>query len=163
MRAAFSLCLTGLIVAAVAAGCGREAYEHRLDESKRYFSYLDKLNQNLSPPWVGNGLKLRVPKQFQVIAPPKPKPKKEPKNGKAPPKDPVAEDPPVQDRDPRQPTFADLTFPGLQGAFTTQLSVGGKGRESGYLYVLTNNDLLGKKGSDEKAAAFNSTVIHTIA
>jgi hypothetical protein len=163
MRAAFSLCLTGLIFAAVAAGCGHEAYEHRLDESKRYFSYLDKLNQNLSPAWVGNGLKLRVPKQFQVIAPPKPKAKKEPKNGKNAPKEAVADDPPVPDRDPRQPTFADLTFPGLQGAFTSQLSVGGKGREPGYLYVLTNNDLLGKKGSDEKAAQFNSTVIHTIA
>ncbi len=33
----------------------------------------------------------------------------------------------------------------------------------GYLYVLTNGELLGRKGSDEKAAQFNNTVIHTIA
>jgi hypothetical protein len=31
------------------------------------------------------------------------------------------------------------------------------------LYVLTNGELLGRKGSDEKAAQFNNTVIHTIA
>jgi hypothetical protein len=167
MRAALPLCMAGLILAAVATGCGREMYEQRLDESKRYFTYLDKLNQNLSPPWVGNGLKLRVPKQFQVIAPPKPKGKKDAKappkaSSKEAPKD-APEEPPVEARDPRQPTFADLTLPGLQGAFTTQLSVGAKGREPGYLYVLTNSDLLGRKGSDEKAAQFNNTVLHTIA
>jgi hypothetical protein len=166
MRAALPLCMAGLILAAVATGCGREIYEQRLDESKRYFTYLDKLNQNLSPWWVGNGLKLRVPKQFQVIPPPT----KGKKDAKAPPKasskeapKDAAEEPPVEARDPRQPTFADLTLPGLQGAFTTQLSVGAKGREPGYLYVLTNSDLLGRKGSDEKAAQFNNTVLHTIA
>jgi hypothetical protein len=158
--------MVGLIFA---AGCGREAYERRLEESKRYFTYLDKLNQNLSPPWVGKGVVLRVPKQFQVIEPRKPKPpKKEAKNAKTPPKETppketTPEDPPEEERDLRQPPFAGLTLPGLQGAFTTQLAVAGKAREPGYLYVLTNGDLLGKKGSDEKAAHFNSTVIHTIA
>ncbi len=41
--------------------------------------------------------------------------------------------------------------------------MGGKAHQPGYVYVLTNGDLLGKRGSDEKAAAFNNTVIHTIA
>jgi hypothetical protein len=165
MRAALPLCMVGLIFAAVSAGCGRDTYERRLEESKRYFTYLDKLNQNLSTPWVGKGLMLRVPKQFQVIEPRKPKPaKKGAKNApKTPPKETPAEEPPEEERDPRQPPFAGLTLPGLQGAFTTQLSVSGNAREPGYLYVLTNGDLLGKKGSDEKAAHFNSTVIHTIA
>jgi hypothetical protein len=165
MRTVLPLCLVGVIVAAVAAGCGREAYERRLDESKRYFTYLDKLNQNLAPQWIGRGVNLRVPKQFQVIPPkPKPKPKKGPSKGGGndAPKD-AADAPPDQERDPRQPTFADITLPGLVGAFSTKLATAGKGREMGYLYVLTNGELLGRKGSDEKAAQFNNTVIHTIA
>ncbi|HET6326194.1 MAG TPA: hypothetical protein VFG04_16065 [Planctomycetaceae bacterium] len=163
MRAALPLCIVGLMVSTLAVGCGREAYERRLDESKRYFTYLDKLNQNLSAPWVGSGLKLRVPKQFQEMPAPKPKPKKDPKNAAKTPAKEVPEEPVVAERDPRQPTFADLTFPGLQGAFTTKLSVGGKTTEPGWLYVLTNSELLGRKGSDEKAAKFNSDVLHTIA
>jgi hypothetical protein len=159
MRAVLSLCVVGVIVSVLAAGCGREAYEHRLEESRKYFTYLDKMNQNLSPPWIGNGVKLRVPKQFQVIPGPAPKPKKKPaKNAKNAP-----EEDPVEERDPRQPKYADLTFPGLQGAFSAELSTGGKSHETGYLYVLTNGELLGKKGSDEKAVQFNNTVIHTIA
>ncbi|HEV3298565.1 MAG TPA: hypothetical protein VG055_02950 [Planctomycetaceae bacterium] len=163
MRTVVPLCVVGVFVAAFAAGCGREAYERRLDESKRYFTYLDRLNQNLSPQWVGRGVKLRVPKQFEVIPERKPKPKKGAAKGggKEAPKD--AADPPVEERDPRQPTFAEITLPGLVGAFSTKLATAGKGREMGYLYVLTNGELLGRKGSDEKAAQFNNTVIHTIA
>jgi hypothetical protein len=150
-----------VILASVAAGCGRETYEHRLDESRRYFTYLDKLNQNLAAPWAGRGVELRVPKQFQEIAVPKPKAKKAPAKKGAGAKD--APDPPADDKDPRQPNYADLIFPGLVGAFSTQLSVAGKGREPGYLYVLSNGELLGRKGSDEKAAQFNKIVLHTIA
>jgi hypothetical protein len=164
MRAVPSVFVVGLIVTAVAAGCGRATYEHRLDESKRYFTYLDKLNQNLSAPWIGKGVILRVPKQFEVIPPPKPKAAKKKKGEKDAKDEPAAAEAPEEEpRDPRQPSYADLTFPGLQGAFFSQLAVGGKAREKGYLYVLTNGDLLGKKGSDEKAAAFNRDVIHTIA
>jgi hypothetical protein len=156
--------VVGVMVAAFAAGCGREAYERRLDESKRYFTYLDRLNQNLAPQWTGRGVKLRVPKQFEVIPGPKPKPKKGAAKGGGndAPKD-AAEAPADQGRDPRQPTFAEITLPGLVGAFSTKLATAGKGREMGYLYVLTNGELLGRKGSDEKAAQFNNTVIHTIA
>jgi hypothetical protein len=161
MRTVLPLCLVGVVVAAVAAGCGRDAYERRLDESKRWFTYIDKLNQNLAPQWIGRGVKLRVPKQFQVIPGPKPKPKKGAAKGGDAPKDPG--DPPAEERDPRQPTFADITLPGLVGAFSTKLATAGKGHEMGYLYVLTNGELLGRKGSDEKAAQFNNTVIHTIA
>jgi hypothetical protein len=167
MRHILFLCLTGLIVAASAAGCGRAKYEERLDDSKRYFTYLDKLNQNLSPPWTGKGVVLRVPKQFQVVAPPSPKAKKAAaakKGAKEEKEKEEKEAPPEEEqRDPRQPTYADLTFPGLQGAFTSQLAVSGKVREKGYLYVLTNGDLLGKKGSDEKAVQFNNNVLHAIA
>ncbi len=164
-----------LIVGAVAAGCGRETYENRLQESRRYFTYLDKLNQNLSPLVSGKGVEIRVPKQFQLIpaAIPKKKPSKQPakKESKDSDKDAAkdaSKDPPAdageeEERDPRQPKYADITFPGLQLAFSSELSVGGKAHEPGYLYVLTNGDLLGKRGSDEKAAAFNRTVIHTIA
>jgi len=163
MRTVLPFCLVGVIVAAVAAGCGRDAYERRLEESKRWFTYIDKLNQNLAPQWIGRGVKLRVPIQFQVIPGPKPKPKKGAAKGGGndAPKD--AGDPPAEERDPRQPTFADITLPGLVGAFSTKLATAGKGHEMGYLYVLTNGELLGRKGSDEKAAQFNNTVIHTIA
>jgi len=164
MRTVVPFCVAGVIVAAFAAGCGREAYERRLDESKRYFTYLDRLNQNLSPQWIGRGVKLRVPKQFDLIPGPKPKPKKGTAKGGGndAPKD-AADPPPDQERDPRQPIFAEITLPGLVGAFSTKLAMAGKGREMGYLYVLTNGELLGRKGSDEKAAQFNNTVIHTIA
>lgn len=174
-----SLSLAALIVGAVTAGCGRETYEHRLEESRRYFTYLDKLNQNLSPLVTGKGVEIRVPKQFQLIPGPIPKksrPKPPAKKGakdsdkgsdkdsaKDAPKDPPADSGEEEERDPRQPKYADITFPGLQLAFSSDLSVGGKARQPAYLYVLTNGDLLGKKGSDEKAAAFNHTVIHTIA
>ena len=166
------------MVAAVSAGCGREAYEHRLEESRRYFTYLDKLNQNLGPIVTGKGVQIRVPKQFEVIPGAIPKKKDPKKSGKKESKDSdkaaekgsdkdAAKDPPADDpeeeRDPRQPKYADITFPGLQLAFSSDLSVGGKAHQKGYLYVLTNGDLLGKRGSDEKAAAFNNNVIHTIA
>jgi len=166
MRAILPICLAFVVTAVFAAGCGRETYERRLDDSRRYFTYLDKLNQNLSPTWTGKGVKMRVPRQFEEIPgpKPKPKPKKSPKGGsKEKAKEPVEEEPTVEERDPRQPDYAEITFPGLQGAFKTSLSVGGKARELGYLYVLTNGELLGKKGSDEKAARFNVDVLHTIA
>jgi hypothetical protein len=148
MRALRCLRVVSLIVAVLAIGCGREAYERRLQETSHYFAYLDKLNQNLAPPWAGKGVQLRVPKSFIVIPPPQKK-----KKGT-----------PADERDPRQPTFAEITFPGLQGAFTSDLAVAGKKiPEKGYLYVLTNGELLGRKGSDEKAAAFNNAVLHTIA
>ncbi len=163
MRAVLPVCVIGVILAVFSAGCGREVYEQRLDESRRYFTYLNRLNQNLAPAWVGNGVTLRAPKQFAAIPGPKPKPKKKAgKNDKNAPQEAPAEGP-VEERDPRQPTYADITFPGLQGAFSAELSVGGKSHEMGYLYVLTNGELLGKKGSDEKAAQLNNTVIHTIA
>jgi len=75
MRASRTICVV-CVTLVVAAGCGRETYERRLEESKHYFTYLDKLNQNLAAPWAGRGIKLRVPKQFQEIAGPKPKAKK---------------------------------------------------------------------------------------
>jgi hypothetical protein len=168
------LSLAALMVAAIFAGCGRATYELRLEESRRYFTYLDKLNQNLGPIVTGKGVQIRVPKQFEVIPGAIPKKKDPKKSGKKEskdsdkdaakdaPKDPPADDP-EEERDPRQPKYADITFPGLQLAFSSDLSVGGKAHQKGYLYVLTNGDLLGKRGSDEKAAAFNNNVIHTIA
>ena len=68
--------LAALIVAAVSAGCGRAKDEERLEESRRYFTYLDKLNQNLGPIITGKGVQIRVPKQFQVIPAAVPKKKK---------------------------------------------------------------------------------------
>jgi hypothetical protein len=121
-------------------------------------------------------VKLRVPTQFKVVPPPTPKAKKKKETAakggaKSDTKDaakdakeaPAEEENPEEERDPRQPKYADITFPGLQGAFSTELSVGGKAHLPGYLYVLSNGDLLGKKGSDEKAAAFNNDVMHVIA
>ncbi len=68
---------------------------------RRYFAYEDRLNQYLTRvAWAGRSFQLRVPNQFAPIT------------AKAKPGD------EGEERDPRQPTFAEgLELPGLQGAW----------------------------------------------
>lgn len=147
---AFSRRLIGayMVVLAVSAGCGVDTYEYRLEETRRYYSYLDRLNHFLGPAWAAQGVELRVPRQFSLMAPPG-----APADKDAPPP-----------RDPRQPTFAQLDLPGLQGAWEGSLSLAGnEGRAPGYLYVLSNAQLTMEGAPKEKEAAFNRDVVETIA
>ena len=134
-----------LVLLAMSAGCGRETYLERLDETRRYFTYEERLNKNLTRvAWKGQNFLLRVPTQFQPITP--------------------KSKPGADDEDPRQPKFADLELPGLQGAWQASLPLtGGEGRGPAWLYLCSNFELLGEKGAEAKADAFNDDVIHRIA
>ncbi len=120
-----------LILLLLAGGCGYAEYEFRLNESKKYYSYLDRIEQSLSPKWAaaGNLMELRVPRQFILIQPPQPVQK---------------EDGSVEAStiDPRQPDYLNLTFPELFGAWETKLRVtktdGTSEERKGYLYALSN-------------------------
>ena len=127
------------------AGCGRATYLERLDETRRYFDYEDRLNQSLTTvAWAGKSFQLRVPKQFRPI---------------------TAKANSSEDRDPRQPTFADLELPGLQGAWEASFPLtGGENKKiPGWLYLCSNFDLLAKKSDEGKAAGFNGDLLHTVA
>jgi hypothetical protein len=79
-----------------------------------------------------------------------------------PPKDPDKDAPPA--RDPRQPTFAQLDLPGIQGAWRASLNLAAnQGRAAGFLYVLSNYKLIADGEPKEKEADFNRDVVETIA
>jgi len=130
-------------------GCGHDTYEQRMEETRKYFAYLERVNLYLNHAmWNGQNVKLKVPKQFQLIP--------APAKGKG--------DETAPDKDPRQPLFVDSPLPGLQGSWKADLALSGsEGRGTGYLYVLSNFELLGQKGAEEKAAEFNTTLLKTIA
>ena len=113
-------------------GCGVDTYKSRLDETAAYFSYKEKLNQELGPTWSSYA-SLRVPKAFQGIPAPPPPPA--PEEGEEPePYDPA--------EDPRQPHYLGLEFPGLLGAWEATVMAESGGEEephTAYLYVLSNH------------------------
>ena len=111
-------------------GCGHAEYETRLAESKKYYAYLDKIEQNLAPKWVlqGNLMDLRVPKQFALIPAPVPVKKED---GTF---EPITSD-------PRQPDYLPLALPELFGAWEAVFKVTTEGsveERKGYIYVLSN-------------------------
>ena len=145
MISPFRFALVPLLALAALAGCGRATYLERLDETRRYFDYEDRLNQSLTTvAWAGKSFQLRVPKQFRPI---------------------TAKANSSEDRDPRQPTFADLELPGLQGAWEASFPLtGGENKKiPGWLYLCSNFDLLAKKSDEGKAAGFNGDLLHTVA
>jgi len=121
------------LLAVVSAGCGSDQYEIRLKQSKDYYSYLEKIEQNLAPKWTDGALveSMRVPRQFQFIPAPVPT-----KN-----EDGTEEWPSV---DPRQPDYVNLVFPPreLIGAWEAPFSVvtaeGTPDTRKGYIYILSN-------------------------
>jgi hypothetical protein len=117
----------------------------QLDSARRDHEL--KLNEYLGDiAWSGNGVEIRVPKQFQPITP-------KTKEGEA-----------RQERDPRQPVFADLELPGLQGAWQANFPLtGNEGNGVAWLYLCSNSEFLAKKGDEAKAMTFNSEVIQRIA
>lgn len=142
--------VVSLIVLVALVGCGHDVYERRFDETKRYFAYLERLNEFLSrTAWLGKSVKLRIPKQFQGITAP------------------VAKEGEETDKqhDPRQPEFLKLVLPGLQGAWKADLAlVGGEGRAQAYMYVLSNFDMLGnEQKKEDNPADFIDDVLKKIA
>jgi len=122
-------------------GCGAETYERRLEETRKYFEYLQNVNQALTPaPWTEFGIELRVPKQFELIPPP---------SGAT---DAQGHPQPVPPgSDPRQPRFLNLELPGLLAAWRATVPVD---TESGtrdlpaYLYLCSNHFLWLQKEND---------------
>lgn len=114
-------------------GCGLEEYERRLKATEDYYSYQDRIERNLSPPWKSPPVdSLRVPLQFKEMPPPQPVPGADGK----------LEEPPV---DPRQPDYASLTIRGLIGAWRTDVEAqvgGNREQRPVYLYVATNHQML---------------------
>jgi hypothetical protein len=63
----------------LAAGCGAETYEQRLEITGKYFRSLELQKANLAETWVDpeTGISLRPPRQFELLPPPEPKPEDE--------------------------------------------------------------------------------------
>ena len=122
------------------AGCGYAEYETRLNESRKYYAYLERIESSLSPKWVsGAVMDLRVPRQFGLIPAPQST---------------VLPDGTVEEptSDPRQPNYVNIKLPGLFGAWQSVFMVSSpEGREEskGYIYALSNYDkLVGPQASE---------------
>ncbi len=124
--------LFGCVLSLGIMGCGVDQYEIRLRQSKDYYNYLEKIEQNLAPKWSDGRIveMIRVPKQFQPIPAPVPV-KNEDGNEEI-------------GVDARQPDYMNLVFPTaeLVGAWEAPFSVvvsdGTADTRKAYIYVLSN-------------------------
>lgn len=105
---AWRLALAGLVL----AGCGKEEYERRLENTSVLYEHLNLLNANLEREWSDPdaGIRLRVPIGFNEI--PAPSAVAPTAQGSR------AAPPPV---DERQPAFFSAPLPGLRGAFAAKV------------------------------------------
>jgi hypothetical protein len=155
----FFLCIPGMSLPVLASlttvvlcsGCGSETYDQRLDETVQYFAYVDTRNQALAGTWSSPTIQFRPPLDFQEIQATQSvaTATTDGENGEA------ESAAPVQSIDPRQPDYADLKLPGLDGAWRTEVPVDADNEtvdRPAYLYVLSNYSLLKNK---EKEAALN--------
>lgn len=144
-----NLCALALLIGL--SGCGLQAYEERLEATRSYWAYLEKLDQNLRPAWKTPPVDaLRVPLQFNEMPPPQPV---EGPDGKK-------EMPEV---DPRQPDYVSLTIPGLIGAWKAEVDAnvnGARGPQTAYLYVATNHQMLLSDASE--AGAFSRNLVENV-
>ncbi len=133
-------------------GCGLQTYENRLEETKRYYAYLEKIDSNLAPAWKEGPIdELRVPMQFRPIRKPAPV-----KN-----EDGELEDDPI---DPRQPNYISLELPGLLGAWEAPFDIvldGKKQPRKGYIYVVSNYSMFNSELAGQ-APDFMRTLLGTI-
>lgn len=112
-------------------GCGTQAYEHRLQETARYYEYRQRVDTALQRnAWQQFGIEFRVPNGFQEIP------------------GPVEEGEP----DIRQPNFLRQRLPGLIGAWQGEVMVDIPNREEtsmpAWLFVCTNHNRFLDKQSD---------------
>ncbi|QDT42443.1 hypothetical protein Pan241w_25270 [Gimesia alba] len=134
-------------------GCGAETYEQRLKETAKYFTYQDARNQALSSIWSSPAVSLRVPIEFEQINAPLVAPVATSEDSEAE----VPEATPTVD--PRQPDYADLVLPGLEGAWRMEVPVDLDNEivdRPAYLYVLSNYSLLKEKNMDDALDFFNA-------
>lgn len=134
-------------------GCGAETYEKRLNETSQYFAYVDTRNQALSGFWSSPTIKMRVPLEFQLMEAPNVPVAAASEESEAPAPEPA---PTI---DPRQPDYADLVLPGLEGAWRTEVPVDLENESverPAYLYVLSNHSLLQEKQTKELSSFFDS-------
>ena len=125
---------------ALVAGCGSQTYERRLNETKKYFDYVDQVNSSLGAPWEEWGIKFRAPREFELIDPP-PEPEVD-ENG-----DPNESFTPQFD--PRQPDYVDLVLPGLVGAWQAAVDVADEDEpRAAFAYVLSNHYLWLQRETD---------------
>lgn len=160
-----------LIALGLLAGCGRQEYEERLENTRKLFAHLEILDANLHRDWVDvpTGVKLRVPLQFSAMAAPASSAAAsgsslggesgagkngDGKKGAAAPEMP----------DERQPKYLNVELPGLRGAFTTSLKViganGANSQADGFIYVLSNHHLA---NSGDSARTFHQDVVAAVA
>jgi len=132
------------------AGCGYETYEHRLEETKKYYAYVEKMNLNLGPYWKNEMASLRVPKQFEEIPLPPRKQDDEPLNPKA---------------DPRQPKYAKLLLPGLQATWQAEVEVvsGQQTFEApSFIYLCSNWEIWKQPNGIDDAPNFYAELVTAI-
>lgn len=144
--------MLSLALCAGACGCGTRTYLYRLNQTKRYHAYLERLNDNLHRPWssIDQAVTLRVPLQFEVIPPPAAETDEEGNPLPIPPS-----------RDPRQPDFLGTHLPGLLGAWKTrqplELVAGNRpARADAYMYVLSNWELWKSAETAKSAVDFQT-------
>ncbi len=147
----------------LASGCGSQKYEERLQNTVKYYQYLDVQNKNLAPAWAlpNDAISYRVPKQFEVIPAPKPDDYNEEgelRPGKT---------------DLRQPTkfIPGMTFNGLQSAWSVQIPIKQQNNSTnekqtsipGYLYLLSNRDYFMDDDLAETAPEFTDKTLNDLA
>lgn len=134
-------------------GCGTGKYEARLQNSVKYFDYLDQLNQNLSQrsSFQNGAISYRAPLQFSPLQAPLPGDFDKDGNllpGKA---------------DLRQPIFIPgLTFEGLEAAWITNFPAAGDKSFPGYLFLVTNRNFYLDDDRKERALEFSNKTIADI-
>jgi hypothetical protein len=152
------------------AGCGAEAYEKRLGNTKLLFAHMDLVNSNLQGTWSDpeTGISLRAPSQLVVVPPPvKPAPDADAAKQKA---DAAAKGEAMEEEeeeeeipDDRQPNYINLGLPGLRGAFKApvkMISTGNaKAEGEAFMYVLSNHDLA---ENPEEAKEFKNEFIKNL-
>lgn len=145
----FLLLLTLGLAAVV--GCGTETYNRRLDETRKLFNYINRLNENLGTLWSNAGVEIRMPRQFTEIPPPQ---MIRNENGEL-----------VQDGpDERQPDYSQEELPGLIGAWkgSVEAEVAGEYKQvPAYAYIMSNG-YLWAKGEQEEASNFKNTVAEAV-
>ncbi len=109
-----------LLAALVLTGCFGSKYESQLEETGRWYAYLDKLNDHLGDPWKdGNFTYLRPPQGF------------------TPQYDPNAD---TEEPVPLVPDFVESDLEGLRGVFVKDVPTA-DGKKKAYLFAADNYEL----------------------
>ena len=129
-RRAFLAGLAGTTL--LAAGCGAETYQQRLNQTKLYFEYLDQVNLALSKAIKFDGFEIRVPKLFdQIVPPPVPAEGEAPAAPLAPGDDPT-----------RLGYFPNVVLEGVMATWKGTVRIEGPGQTEGeapaFLHLLSN-------------------------